>query len=801
MLDKQKIYHYLLLLSILLTVGYGCTNDEMASQSNNLLAVSLRSINTNNEDRVTTVRMIIAESGSGKVVYNGFPEWASNDYSQLSTPIEVEKKGTFDFYFFANENDPLITDTQRTRLKNLQNVAQLFPQEHIGFSSDFSSSSSLFPMTAVYKNIAVIGGAYDNPQVIEVFLIRNFAKVEVKINRNIESPTADPNHAVIKRIYLQNLASEYITLFNKKPHAQEGLAVETTVPSRDIVSAGTSIDYTKNGEIFRDSIYISELLRFHTDPSGTKVVIEYVPTKESTDSKKYELELDIQYIDGLEKIIHNLGTVMTPEDMNSFSTQSILRNMHYIVNVNIDDARLEPTVRLEVQPWKLVTQDYEAKDDYLNASKESVTMNYLNGDVNSLMILTNITDGRAFSYTVTPQEPTDASWFSISPAQPLNGNQTFSVRALSENMGSTPKTAIVTFHAENYAHDVSVRIIQLPRQDIATRKYVNFIGTGGSITIPIDNYGYDWRADVVENYSTVAGTPDWLTVTKNGDNLELNVKSTNDVDLLRYAVVKVYDGSERAAYIWVEQGNYKPVEVNGWTLLDRNLGALSAPTSRTAWSDASPITNQERVKRNGFYYQWGRVPDGYHWQGIDVVKGNISFELTNDMRSSIAVDYVTRPQAAPLKWWDPVTSGSQDPQYGKFISTDPWLSNASPFPRLWSFPKKMGVDPCPEGYRVPDADELKSILTGTQFQKSSQGFWVAKTGGGDVYFPRAQFRDHYGILWEWLNDASLQPTYYATSNLNNTANTVSLVYLTPGYSPAQFERPVSYGMVVRCIKE
>ncbi|WP_211837225.1 hypothetical protein [Porphyromonas levii] len=773
------------------------------------MALTLRTINTDNEDRVASLRMIMAESATGKVIYNGKPIFPSGDFKQRSEVIEVKNAGLYDFYFFANEDDPGISAAQRTKIQTLRNVAQLYPQEKIPFDPDFDPSKSLFPMLAVYKNVSVSGGSIDDPQVIPVTLIRNFSKVTININRKIEVPGA--KHAVIKKVYLKNLATQFIPLFTMRTHAEEGLGITSSTTTKELSTPLPAVPYDTKGEIFSESMYISELLRQGTDPQGTTVVIEYTQTADATSAlKTLELPIDIQYIDELETIFAHLGLMMKPEDITKFTTQSILRNMHYIVNINISDAQTQPVVRLEVEPWTLIANDFTSTDDYMNASKEDVVMNYPNGDPNSFMILSNFEnkilsnfENKILSYSVEYADPLDTDWFTMTPANPtyITGNLEFRTSTTSENIGGTPRIATVTFHVDGYAHDVRVRVVQLPRQDIVTRKYVNFIGTGGIVNISVNNYGYDWRAEVVESYSTIAGNPDWVTLMKNGSQLTINAATTNDVNLLRYAVVKIYDGSDRAAYIWVEQGNYKEVTVNGYTILDRNLGALRSATNRNAWTEGAPISNQERVRMNGFYYQWGRVPDGYHWHGINVLDGTINTSLTSEQLNAYPVDYVTHPDAMPHKWWDPVVPGSQDPQYGRFITAEPWLSSSGAFPPLWGSPKKVGVDPCPEGYRVPTLAEMNGILSNLKYLEHTHGFWAKSSDGNtDVYFPRAQFRASNGTLYDWL-EPNTYPTYYSTSELYNNLNSkVSFLFIHETQA-REYDYPVSYGIPVRCIKE
>lgn len=757
---------------------------------------------TDFEDRVNTLAMLVFSTGSDdRSAYH----YAAASTVTANIPATRVNPGSNDIYFFANVPEGEVKDlTTRDKV-------EAYMKETKEFNSALNKGATAalgFPMSRVYYgqnipegytvtnpygwkpntdgsgNLAPVSTYEDVKDPIQgkVGLVRTCAKISVNIKGE--------GVAGVKKV-------EYVNAF--KQHSMKQLEAKTFADTElQTLELFTNTGATLDKELV---VYVPECLFDISTASKPS----WDTTKDvGVNGVNYlKITMDSEQV-YTAPIVHNGNS-----SVNSYleiaksdrAIYDIVRNNHYHFNVSVPEDGKELKVVFEVQPWNLIENVFSATDDYMNASKEDVVMNYPNEDPNSFMILSNFKN-KILSYSVEYADLNDKDWFSMTPATPtsINGNLEFNTKTTSENLGGTPRIATVTFHVDGYAHDVSVRIIQLPRQDIVTRKYVNFIGTGGTVNISVDNYGYDWRAEIVENYSTIAGTPDWVTLNKSGSQLTINVKSTNDVNLLRYAVVKIYDGSDRAAYIWVEQGNYKEVKVNGHTILDRNLGALKTATDRNAWTAGAPISNQERVRVNGFYYQWGRVPDGYHWHGIDVVNGNISTSLASAQVDSTRVDYATHPDAMPLKWWDPVVPASQDPQYGRFIAAESWLSTSGAFPKLWGDPEKVGVDPCPEGYRVPTLAEMKGILSNLTYYDYTQGFWATTSTGTDTFFPRSEFRDSSGTLQMWSRDNNQPYTYYMTSDLDGINAAVALLYNSSLKASEQFV-PVGYGVPVRCIKE
>ena len=128
-----------------------------AAQSNSGFRSSINTTDTNFEDHVISLAMVIFESGSDNVI--GEPYFNSSLGGGVSTyAFTVEMKpGNYDFYFIANVPD-LETDikniTNRTDLVNLMNTLRSLESDlYIG-----ATSSKGFPMARVYMNQKVDAG-------------------------------------------------------------------------------------------------------------------------------------------------------------------------------------------------------------------------------------------------------------------------------------------------------------------------------------------------------------------------------------------------------------------------------------------------------------------------------------------------------------------------------------------------------------------------------------------------------------------------------------------------------------------
>lgn len=183
--------------------------------------------------------------------------------------------------------------------------------------------------------------------------------------------------------------------------------------------------------------------------------------------------------------------------------------------------------------------------------------------------------------------------------------------------------------------------------------------------------------------------------------------------------------------------------MNGQTMLDRNLGALS-----NAWSDGN-------TKDRGFFYQWGRKDpfvgsakrqpkDGATANGLMVAVNGTAKTITKTQRT---VDWTVQNPTVFI-------AGNQD-----------WLSSTNN--NLWQEKKTM-YDPCPVGYFVPNSNN------GPFGHFSTLSSWTHEMGrsfvnkaGTTVWFPACGYLSYdtgtfnndsrpavIGRYWFFYNDAN-----------------------------------------------
>lgn len=854
-----------LLLVVLLSGCSKSRSDEEPMMATGYMAMSLRSINIpgDQETTIKTVRLVIAKYPGGEVVYNQLLTWnngsltppANISTAALSDPIELRSVSTrYDFYLFANEESMPQKD-QSILQGGLDNAIRFRDFEPIPFAkSEITTidgdAKPLISVGVVSRKSLQGNGTKDAPEVVKATLVRNISKLTLAIYRKKDSPesAAEPN-VKVTGFELINIPKQYPLFFSGQ--AYDVATVGTWSSGR----VGVSIsDYNKGAEealYTSDPYYLPEHLLARGGTDYTALKVYYTTGDTGTElSNTYYLDAgDVNEIRS-EILDHiNAATV----DLNDIDTYSIFRSLHYKVRLNITDQRVKPLLDIRLQPWLPSMQNVEYTDPLFNSSKDVVELNYEEGSSNTVQLLNNFESG-SFTWSVEG----DPDWLEvIPPAGAESGHVAmdgtpvlFSFRAKNANetwygADGNPhdeeREAVITFTPQNYDHPVRVVVHQRARRLIRPeRRYVCFIGEGGSVEIPVESFGRQWGATVVTNYSTTADNTGWVKAEKNGtgSGVKITVDSTNDTDLIRYAEVKLYDGTGQSAYIWVEQGNYKPVKVteNGANLiiLDRNLGAIKSASNRGAWFTNSEITNRERVERNGFYYQYGRTPDGYHLLGVNLVFGTInrSIPITEER-----VDPYYRPDG-PLKWTDLATGqimrkSSRDAQHGLFIASDEsaegtslsmdnsWFVPTAPRPSWVNADgtKRKGVDPCPEGYRIPKLEEYGRIFptngtTGSfDHLRVSHGVWIkgediATSTARDIYFPISPRRSERGTLSirQWTIDDGVENTsYYGTSDgaTDNYCNALYMHWNDSGNLWWEEKTPISYGsgVVIRCIKE
>ncbi len=220
-----------------------------------------------------------------------------------------------------------------------------------------------------------------------------------------------------------------------------------------------------------------------------------------------------------------------------------------------------------------------------------------------------------------------------------------------------------------------------------------------------------------------------------GSKVEFHVKEdTNDVDgdesyddiVEGNAVIAAYDSSGTVLWswhIWVVDYSVddSTVELNGITLMDRNIGALTNAT-----------TNSETIiKSYGMYYQWGRKDPFYRPYYYDA-SGSSDGVMINKSGSSTYITYASSTSTKGTE--DYATTYPLTYLLGVEDSTYDWVySDHSD--ALWSDVKNIN-DPCPKGWKVASsaAFENLSIPSGLTTTVDDYGWTLTDSEGNSSLF-------------------------------------------------------------------
>lgn len=217
-------------------------------------------------------------------------------------------------------------------------------------------------------------------------------------------------------------------------------------------------------------------------------------------------------------------------------------------------------------------------------------------------------------------------------------------------------------------------------------------------------------------------------------------------------------------HIRMFQGIYGVVTINGKTILDRNLGAASYFDDR---SNPGGIDSDTKLFHLfGCKYQWGRVPDGYetlYWFSKSTpILNYCSSGIIDKMPAYGNSGMIGDPLWIIGNWnsWFKVTANTPEDQreFHKFWDADGkanfnssnTVTDGTGWTGLIENTNAVGVktkfDPCPKGWRVPTAIELRDIFEGgskvlSDFSSTTldKGRWMVSDGDGgkNVFFPAA----------------------------------------------------------------
>lgn len=517
---------------------------------------------------------------------------------------------------------------------------------------------------------------------------------------------------------------------------------------------------------------------------------------------------------------------------------AIRRNTWYRYELKFYGEEMRVLGPLTILPdeWSVKEGDLSYESEYIVLTRDTIDISPTEGSKGKFWILSDhlISTSKPLTYTFDGGSNPPA-WLAMDkqPATLTGESAEVAFHSLSENEDDSdePRICNVVITPEGYTRPLKVVIRQLPIQYIQARPYVAFVGDAASgplsTKITVHAHSYDWVAELVDTYCTAASRGNWLSLKKIDHNtLEISVTPVDRMNILRIGIIKIYDGTHHPAYVRVEQGGYKGIELeNGQIWLDRNMGSPSY-AHYTQWNSNAVITGYDRVRVNGAFYQTGRVPDGYQYNGMDLLAGNINTNLTAAEKTDV------HPSRQPRRRGDAVGSGGSsivspeeqhpaaDPQYHKFIAgtQEDWFRQPftdSKWFQLNPGKKREGLDPCPEGYRIPFQNEFEDMIRGMQinsegamaggskFYENAMGyFYKTKDPDHSLYIPLGGWRDTDGTLKDWLKvDDATPKAKYAIYNL--TSPLLASYYLV-GYGKAQLgavpKGKTAEGLLVRCIK-
>lgn len=569
----------------------------------------------------------------------------------------------------------------------------------------------------------------------------------------------------------------------------------------------------------------------------------YIPSLYQERSKVHDVSFTLKFGRATDASQTKEYTISLTNQRDATDLYAIRRNTWYRYELKFYGEKMRVLGPLTITPqdWSLEDESLSYDDEYIVLTQETIDLSAAKGAKGKFWILSDQLGSDPKSLTYTFNGGTEApKWLKMDkqPTSLTGESAEVAFHTLSENEDDNdmPRVCKLVITPEGYSRPLKVVIRQLPIQYIQARPYVAFVGDEDSgplsTEIAVETHNYDWEAELVDTYCTAASTGNWLTLKKiDNQTLEISVEPVEArMNILRIGMIKIYDGTNHPAYIRVEQGGYKAIELdNGQVWLDRNMGALSY-AHYEQWNSDAVITGFDRVRVNGAFYQTGRVPDGYQYNGMDLLAGNIHDKLTDAEKTNILAS------RQPRRLGDAAGTGSSsivspeeqlpaaDPQYHKFIASgaqDNWDSELFRNPKWFKLnpgKKREGLDPCPEGYRIPFQNEFETMIGGdqisidgtrdggSQFRKNAMGyFYMSKDQKQSLYIPLGGWRDTDGSLQDWWKVNDVTPkAKYAIYNLDSP----SLAgYCLLGYdnsmqffAPPKTKTKTAEGLLVRCIK-
>ena len=166
-------------------------------------------------------------------------------------------------------------------------------------------------------------------------------------------------------------------------------------------------------------------------------------------------------------------------------------------------------------------------------------------------------------------------------------------------------------------------------------------------------------------------------------------------------------------HLWASGEAVTDIEIGDNSFMDRNVGAIAATAPVDGESGAS-----------GLYYQWGRK-DPFPWtRDMKSNNGLMSTVYPEDaVTTEVAQNGVSLEKTIlnpSVYYWGNANKGAQD-----------WSSPQNE--GYWSSSAKTNYDPCPQGYVVPDLDQITSLTEAVSSEKPSYGSYIVDKNGTKNY--------------------------------------------------------------------
>jgi hypothetical protein len=328
-----------------------CLKDDITFDADRPAVINLQikaagSINTDEEDRVTEVRMIVFKL-TGETVYNDmlvFPAGIENACQAVAL-----KPSTYNFYFFANESaNPALS----AALASVGNVSQLRQDARFrqlaynpAFQPDLNTSAGRFLMSAIYENVQVEGGGTeDNPLPLQlstekVELIRALSKVEIVFRKKT------PGINIINTRQIASVGLLNVAGVTDIPPADDYYGASNPVAQSPVLTPASGLEELDYGqdEIGSVVFYVPELLNSPENPARY--------TQLNINNRTFPIVTDKGRI----------GLLAQRRDV-ALSDSSVIRNYHYQIVANID-AQGDVFLQTEVVPWRKSRYSYMFQDE------------------------------------------------------------------------------------------------------------------------------------------------------------------------------------------------------------------------------------------------------------------------------------------------------------------------------------------------------------------------------------------------------------------------------------------------------